>query len=310
MQAINLIHTANLGREEWLEFRKQGIGGSDAAAVAGLSRWKSPMGVWLEKTGQVESEPSGEAAYWGTMMEPIIREEFTLRTGMNVRQVNSILQHRKFPYMLANIDGIVTDPVKGEGVFEAKTAGLYSTAEWEKGLPDEYAIQVQHYLAVTGLNFAYIAVLIGGNRFIWKYIERDEAAIDLLIQLEARFWKLVQNNTPPPIDGSKASTELLGRLYPHGEKTELQLPPDTIALFEAYDEAREQEEAAHLLKETTANLLKDLLGKHEKGTVGDRSVHWLEVNTERLDTKLFKAEEPELHAKYLKPSSYRRFQIK
>jgi predicted phage-related endonuclease len=156
---------------------------------------------------------------------------------MNVRQVHSILQHRKFPYMLANIDGVVIDPVKGEGIFEAKTAGLYSNSEWEKGLPDEYAIQVQHYLAVTGLSFAYIAVLIGGNKFLWKYIERDEGTIDLLIQLEARFWKLVQTNTPPPIDGSKASTELLNRLYPHAQKTELQLQlensPDILTVIEA-----------------------------------------------------------------------------
>jgi len=138
-------------------------------------------------------------------MEPIIREEFSDRTGFKVKEVKAILQHKRFPFMLANLDGIVTDPERGEGIFEAKTANAYAAAEWEAGIPDAYSLQVQHYMAVTGLNFAYIAVLIGGNKFLWKYIERDEGTIDLLIQLEARFWKYVQSNTPPPIDGSKAS---------------------------------------------------------------------------------------------------------
>jgi len=310
VQALKKASSEGLSREDWLAIRRTGIGGSDASVVCGLNRWRSPMELWLDKTGQLEPKEAGEAAYWGTIMEPIIRNEFMLRTGLKVRQLYSILQHRKFPYMLANLDGVVVDPVKGEGVFEAKTAGLYSTSEWETGLPDEYAIQVQHYLAVTGLNFAYVAVLIGGNRFLWKCIERDDDAISLIIQLEARFWKHVETNTPPAFDGSKASTELLNRLYPHSRKQEIQLNDEAISLITAYEEAREQEEKAHDLKETAANLLKSLLGGNERGIVGDRSIFWQEINTDRFDSKLFKAEQPELYSKYIRPSSYRRFQIK
>jgi len=112
------------------------------------------------------------------------------------------------------------------------------------------------------------------------------------------------------LDGSPASCELLNRLYPHAEEAELQLPPDTISLIESFEEAKEQEEQAHLLKETAANLLKDLIGKHTKGIVGNRCISWQEITTERFDAKLFKSEQPELYEQYIKPSSYRRFQIK
>lgn len=310
MQAIVLENTDYLSQNEWLVMRKQGIGGSDAAAICGLSRWRSPMDIWLEKTGQIEPEKAGEAAYWGQIMEPIIREEFTIRTGMKVITVNSMLQHKRFPFMLANLDGIVHDPHRGQGIFEAKTAGLYASSDWAHGLPDEYAIQVQHYLAVTGLSFACVAVLIGGNQFKWLYLERDDAVIDLIIQLESRFWRQVQTNTPPPIDGSRATTELLNRLYPYGKKQEIELPAEALGLIEAYELAREQEEKAAMLKDTAINQLKNMLGKNECGVVQSRRVTWQEVKTERFDSKLLRAEEPDIYARYLKPSSYRRFQIK
>lgn len=310
MQANVIEKSDSLSQNEWLNMRKQGIGGSDAAAICGLSRWRSPMDVWLEKTSQIEPEKAGEAAYWGQIMEPIIREEFTIRTGMKVTTVSYMLQHRRFPFMLANLDGIVQDPARGQGIFEAKTAGLYASSEWDNALPDEYAIQVQHYLAVTGLPFACVAVLIGGNQFKWLYLERDDAVIDLIIQLESRFWRLVQTNTPPPLDGSRATTELLNRLYPYGKKQEIELPAEALELIEVYELAREQEEKAALLKDTAANQLKNMLGENACGIVGDRRVTWQEVRTERFDSKLLRVDEPDIYSRYLKPSSYRRFQIR
>ena len=86
MSAQILVSTLNMDRNEWLEYRKRGIGGSDAAAVAGLNPWKSPMAVWLEKTGRVEPEEPGEAAYWGTVLEDVVAKEFSLRTGIKVRR--------------------------------------------------------------------------------------------------------------------------------------------------------------------------------------------------------------------------------
>ena len=197
MQAKILSSTEDITQEEWLKLRSQGIGGSDAATACGLSRWKTPTELWLEKTGQVQPKKLGEAAYWGKRLEPIIREEFILRTGIKVYPKKAILQHPLFPFMLANIDGIAIDPDYGEGLFEAKTTGLYFKKEWTHGIPEEYMLQVQHYLSVTCFAFCYVAVLIGGNQFKWKLVFRNDEAISLLIELEAKFWEAVQTLSPP-----------------------------------------------------------------------------------------------------------------
>jgi len=310
MQSNVLVSTQEMSKDRWLEYRKQGIGGSDVAAVCGLSKWKSPMALWMEKTGQVEPDPAGEAAYWGTIMEPIIRDEFTARTGFPVNEVKAILQHRRFDFMQANLDGTVIYPERGEGIFEAKTAGTYSAAEWENGIPDAYSLQVQHYMAVTGLNFACVAVLIGGSKFLWRLIERDEAVIDLIIQIESRFWQLVEQKIPPEIDGSKASVELLNRLYPDSQKASIELPQEALELITQYEAAQAEEKRITEVKDLAANKLKAMLESNETGQIGGRLVGWKNVKGERFDSKALKVEHPDLYSQYLRESSYRRFVVK
>ncbi len=312
MNANVLVSTKDMKYQEWLEYRRRGIGGSDVAAVCGLSKWRSPMEVWLDKTGQIEPKPAGEAAYWGTIMEPIIRQEFADRTGFKIRQVNAILQHKRFKFMQANLDGIVTDPnLGGDGIFEAKTASAYRAAEWEQGVPEEYQLQVQHYMAVTGLSFAWVAVLIGGNQFVWRLIERDEGIIDLLIQMESRFWKLVETGVAPEIDGSPASTELLNRLYPESKpKSIIDLPVDSYKWVQQFEQFQREEKDAALKKEEAANHLKELLGDSEVGLIQGRTVTWKTMNNERLDSKALKAAHPEIAVEFIKTSSYRRFTVK
>jgi putative phage-type endonuclease len=270
------------------------------------------MEVWLDKTGQIEPKPAGEAAYWGTIMEPIIRQEFADRTGFKIRQVNAILQHKRFKFMQANLDGIVTDPnLGGDGIFEAKTASAYRAAEWEQGVPEEYQLQVQHYMAVTGFSFAWVAVLIGGNQFVWRLIERDEGIIDLLIQMESRFWKLVETGVAPEIDGSPASTELLNRLYPESKpKSIIDLPVDSYKWVQQFEQFQREEKDAALKKEEAANHLKELLGDSEVGLIQGRTVTWKTMNNERLDSKALKAAHPEIAVEFIKTSSYRRFTVK
>ena len=136
--------------EDWLEYRKAGIGGSDAAVVCGISRYKSPVELWMEKTGQLPAQETGEAAYWGNLLESLVREEFTKRTGISVTKPSALYQSEEHPFMLANVDGLCEDPAHGPCIFEAKTASAYKAGEWEDSIPDEYMIQIQHYMAVTG----------------------------------------------------------------------------------------------------------------------------------------------------------------
>ena len=306
-----LASTENMSYEQWLEYRRKGIGGSDASVVCGINRYKSPVELWLDKTNQVPAEEAGEAAYWGTLLEDVVRSEFSKRTGINIKQVHYILQSEEHPFMLANLDGVCEHPEFGTCGFEAKTASAYKASEWEDGIPDEYQLQIQHYMAVTGYRGFYIAVLIGGNSFRWKFVERDEELISMLIELESDFWYHVQDLTPPPLDGSKASAQFLAERFPNStNKTQLKLPDSAAQLIEEYDTACEQLEVLNEQKQKAENQLKQMLGEHESASAGNHIITWKSISQERLDSKTLKAEHPTLYKKYSNQTSYRRFSIK
>ena len=311
MSAIVLASTENLPYEDWLEYRKLGIGGSDASVVCGISRYKSPIELWMEKTGQLPHQEAGEAAYWGTQLEPLVRLEFSKRTGIEVNLEKQLLQSKEHPFMLANLDGICQHPEYGPCIFEAKTASAYKVSEWEDSIPDEYALQLAHYMAVTGYQGAYIAALIGGNTFKWKFVKRDEELISMLIELESDFWKHMQDATPPPMDGSKASAKFLAERFPNSvPHSQVALPDSAAELLAQYDEACEQLAIVTEQKQEAENLLKQLMGESEIGTVGERIITWKSVTQERLDSRTLKAEHPALYKKYATLSSFRRFAIK
>ena len=311
MSAIVVTKTDYLPYKEWLEYRKQGIGGSDASVVCGMNRYKSSIELWMEKTDQLPYQEAGEAAYWGTQLEELVRLEFTKRTKIEVKQVKQLLKSKEYPFMLANLDGICEHPDYGTCIFEAKTASAYRMGEWEDSIPDEYQLQIQHYMAVTGFQGAYIAVLIGGNTFRWQFVARDEELISMLIQLEKDFWRHVQENIPLPMDGSQAAASLLTQKFPDSKpKSHITLPEGAMELIERYDQACEQLDIITQQKREAENRLKEMIGEHEIGTVGNRIVTWKSIAQERLDSKTLKAEHPVLYQKYTNRTSYRRFSIK
>jgi len=307
--AIVLTPTENLPYTEWLEFRRLGIGGSDASVVCGINKYKSPIELFMEKTGQLPHQEAGEAACWGTQLESLVRAEFTKRSGIEVMPANYILQSEAHPFMLANLDGECQHPIYGTCVFEAKTASAYLAGDWEDSIPDPYMLQIQHYMAVTGYKGAFVAVLIGGNSFKWKIIERDEEIISMLIQLESEFWQMVQTNTPPPLDGSEASTKFIGERFPRSILPKIELPMEAAALIQQYDAACEQLEYLTQQKQEAENLLKQMLGECEGGRIGDRHVTWKTYFQERLDSKAVKANHPRLYKKFATKKPYRRFTI-
>ena len=306
-----LAFTENMPYEEWLEYRKKGIGGSDASVVCGVNKYKSPIELWMEKTYKIPCSEAGEAAYWGTQLEALVRSEFTKRTGIEVNTVKQILQHEDFPFMLANLDGVCQHPDLGTCVFEAKTASAYKAGEWEDKIPDEYMLQIQHYMAVTGFAGAYVAVLIGGNTFKWKFIERDEEIISMLTELEKDFWEHVQNELPPTLDGSSASEKFLAERFPESvPKSKIKLPESAENLISEYNSACEKLAEITEKKQKAENLLKELLCENEFGTSGNSVITWKSMSQERLDSKTLKAEHPKLYEKYSNKISYRRFSIK
>lgn len=309
--AKTVIDTNNLSYEQWLEYRKTGIGGSDASVVCGINKYKFPVELWLEKTGQLPYQEAGEAAYWGTQLEPVVRSEFTKRTGIEVKLVKQLLRSEEHPFMQANLDGICEHPDYGTCIFEAKTASAYKSNEWENSIPAEYMLQIQHYMSVTGYKGTFIAVLIGGNTFKWKYIERDDEIIEMLIHLEADFWEHIVNKTPPPLDGSEASEKFLSDRYPESiPQSRIILPPEADVLIKEYDKETAILNEAAERRQRAENLLKEMLGDNENGTSENRIISWKSIFQERLDSKSLRAEYPDLYKKYVNRISYRKFSIK
>lgn len=308
MQAQVLAPTVDIDRKQWLEQRRKGIGGSDAAAIAGLSRYRSPIQVYMDKLGLIEPVEENEAMYWGTKLEDVVAEEFSLRTGLKVRRRNAILQHPEYPFMLANVDRLIVG--KREGL-ECKTTSAYKASEWDgKDIPWEYEIQCHHYMAVTGFEAWWIAVLIGGNKFVYKRIERNEQIIQDLIKLESRFWnEHVLKQIPPEMDGSEASSELIKQMYPESNGASIDLPSTVENWIEQFEQAVKEEKAAKEKKEEAANKIKSLLGEYEIGLYKDRKISWKSYETKRIDSKRLKEELPDLYEKYTRTTVARRFLI-
>ena len=305
-----LTKTAGMSREKWLEYRTKGIGGSDASIIAGINPYKSILQLWREKTGQdIPTGNENEYTHFGHVLESVIKKEFSERTGLKVRAKNAILQSEKYPFMLANLDGVINE--NGETViFEAKTASAYKKDQWESGIPEEYMYQLQHYMAVTGCRKAYIAALIGGNHFIMREIPEDKKMIRHLIEMEQQFWqKNVLGGIEPEADGSDATTEYLADTYADSNKKAIELPREAIELCRQYDRLNSELDNLKKLKSEAENRLKNMLGENETGTVADRTIRWKQIYQTRLDSKLLKKEQADLYEKYAKTTSYRRFEV-
>lgn len=309
MSKIAIAKTNEISHEDWLKLRQRGIGGSDCAAACGLSRWKSRLMLYLEKTSSEVQEAKTEYAYWGTVMEPILRQEFAKRTGFTVQEIPFMFACREYPFMLANIDGLVTEPDGTKALLEIKTANGFKAKEWEDGLPQEYYLQIQHYILVTDLPKAWVAVLIGGNDFRYFPVERDEETIQMMIALEAEFWNCVEQGTQPPID--EQSADGLAVLYPKNDsKSSIILPEEADNII-----------AGHREIMTVLNQLKPELEKYENQlkammktascakTPQGYTVKWQTTSSTRIDTFKLKKERPEIAAEFSVQTSSRRFSI-
>ncbi len=311
MNANILVVTEGMSREEWLRWRKKGIGGSDVASILGINKWSSAIELWLDKTNQ-KNDPKevNSAMEWGAILEPVIRNYFSTVTGKSVVEVKAILQNPKYPFMLADIDGATTTNNGDPAILEIKTASEYKRDEWLEGVPNYYLVQCQHYLCVTGVSKAYVAVLIGGNSFRIYEVDADPEVQQMLIAVERDFWNKVQNMIRPDIDGSDAAKDLLDEIYRGGVEEEIVLPEEAIEWVDAYIEASADEDNAKAKKQEASNHLKEIMGDFDKASCLGHSISWKPVTSERLDTKALKEKDPDIYAKYAKSSTSRRFTIR
>ena len=231
------------------------------------------------------------------------------RTGIQVRQKHMLLQSEEYPFMLADLDGIIRED--GENViFEAKTASAYKQEVWEEGVPAPYLLQVQHYMAVTGAKKTYIAALVGGNHFFYHVVERDNAMIGKIIAMEQYFWETyVIGGMEPVPDGSEATTEYFNCRFENCDGSAVELPEEALSVCDEYERLSQQLKELEKEKNAAANRLKSYLKEAETGTVGGRKVIWKQVSKSTVDAKRLKEEKPEIYSSFLTQSSYRRFSV-
>jgi putative phage-type endonuclease len=314
--------TTKMDRPEWLELRNNGIGGSDAAVILGLNKWKTPFELWLEKTGQIENKElyevdedgafvsGNEAAYWGNLDEDQVAKEFALRTKKKVRKRNAIFQHDEHPFLLANIDREIVGEDAG---LECKITSAYNSKEWEdEEIPESYIIQCQHYMNVMNKQSWYIACKVGGNKLVHKIIQRDQELIDIIQKEQIHFWEYhVKQKIAPALDGSSAAEKFLKERFKETDKDKvIDLGSEYGDKIKHYLDLKEHYKAIEKDINEVENQLKYELKEAETGFIHNYRVNWKLVVSNRVDSKRLKVEFPDIHAQVLNESYSRRFEIK
>ena len=310
-EAVVVAEVGKQSREEWLRTRQQGIGGSDAAAILGVSPWTSAYSLWLDKTAE-NPLPSEETAAmrFGTLMEAPIRQTYRELTGDNVVEPRYSYQHPEFPFMYANLDGLILDQDGfAEAVLEVKTAA--NPYAWVKGVPAYYVAQVQHYMAVTNLDRAVVVVLLAGEDIQWYEVPADKDYQAVLIKAEGEFWQSVQDRTEPQLDGSKATHEAIRKTWTADSGKATDLSAEVLAVIEQRKEVTERIAELEAEKRECEAYVMKALEDAEVGTFDGRTiVTWKEQTTNRLDTKALKEAHPDLAAEFTKASTSRVLRIK
>ena len=303
-----LVSTLGMEKEEWLRYRKGGIGGSDAGAVCGLNPYRTAMEVYYDKTSDEIEEMDNEAMRQGREFEEYVARRFMEATGKKVRRANALYYDERCPFMYADVDRLVVGENAG---LECKTASPYMADQWKDGkIPLSYQIQCYHYMSVFQADAWYIAVLIYGKEFQFHRIERDEAVISDLMRIEENFWKEhVEKKILPEPDGSKVADNVIAERFKKSQGISLPLM--------GFDEKlKRRQELVEIMarmeteKKKIEQELKLYLGEAEIAENEHFRVSWKTVNSSRLDEKLLKAEMPETYEKYKKSVSSRRFTVK
>ena len=309
MTAVRLVSTHNMDRSEWLSVRTRGIGGSDIAAIAGVSPWATPLSVYLDKIGEAPKQDETEAMRWGTILEDVVAREYARRhPEYTIRRVNAVLQHPEVPYFIGNIDREIRRAGHPPMLLEIKTTSAWNAGSWRDDVPDHVMCQVQWYLGILGWQTAVVAVLIGGQDYREIEIARDDEIIEQLQTIGRRFWEehVIPRRAPAPEAGD---VDTVAAMYPESNGQEIDLTPLAQDVLREYDEARAIEEAARQRRQAAEAKLKQLLGDHERALVGNRRVSWPTVVTRRLDTAALRADHPDIYEQYVRETTYRRFTV-
>lgn len=275
-------------RAAWLERRRKTVGASEVSALFGASPWESPMSLWAKKVGLVVDDgEETEWQRWGNLLEPVICDEYSRQTG------RTVIDHGRYAvrysatceHLTATLDREVVsrNGVDGPGCMDAKNVVAFKLADWEDVPPLIYQMQVQAQMEVTGARWGSLAALIGGNTFRWADVERNEPFIELMRRKVDAFMRHVETQTPPPVDGKDATTEVLKRLYPTDSGETVALDSRAFKWTEEYEAATKDIKAAEERKQLAANELRVAIGDATFGVLPDNT-KWSLKTTARKES--------------------------
>lgn len=254
-------------RETWLEWRRAGLGASDAAAAVGISPYETPLDLYCRKLGLVPDKEETDAMLIGTLMEPVIMELYERKTGREIIESQVAVTSEKLPFLRATLDAKVSDA----HIVEFKTIGHYASREMgdedSDEIPDAWLCQVNHQLFVSGAEVADVAVLIAGQRFRVYTIERNERLISRLVELETEFWDRVQTKNPPEAT-CLPDARLLALVRPTSG-VEVALNHVAEEAVAAYERLGEELKAATAERDTAKMRILNALGEHAAGILSD-----------------------------------------
>ena len=293
--------TLDMERADWLELRRSGIGGSDAAAIIGLNPYRSEIDVWMDKTGKKKSDDyDSEAMRLGRDLEEYVAKRWEESTGKTVRRNNFFLAHDDYDFITANIDREV---VGEKAILECKTASPYMVDKWKDGeVPPQYVVQCLHYLAVTGYERCYLACLIYGRGIELRVIERDEDTIQALIKSEINFWKeYVEKDIMPPPDGSDSAGKAIKELYVATEDGKaIDLDSEAEEKLKRLDEIKELTDKLDKEKKGIEQKIQLEMKDAETAYAGTRKITWKSQVRKDFDKISFKKDHPDLYPQYEK----------
>lgn len=261
-------------RAEWLEARNTGIGASDMPTLFGLTG-KSAIRLWAEKQRILEPEDlsDNEAVHWGTLLESLVAEEYERKTGRSLSHWDHLLRSLEHEWALATPDYWHKEGNSPEWVpVQIKTTGAYRLKDWKDGPPEAVRVQVHQEMLVTGASWASVGVLVGGQRFMWADVQRDESLIEQIIEKGNEFWYCIQNGVWPSFDGSEDETVAVGQMWTEVMPGEaIALPIEAIAWTDRIEELQARVSSDEQGIAALKNQIKACIGDHEKGLLPDGS---------------------------------------
>ncbi|MEM0142449.1 MAG: YqaJ viral recombinase family protein [Candidatus Parvarchaeum sp.] len=253
----------------WLKARRSGIGGSDVAALLGLSPWATPFTLWESKV--MEPKPiTSEAMTWGTVLEEPIAEEWARRHHFSLVRCpeGTIFQSKKYPLALASPDALTE---KLDAWVEIKAVGAHASSDWtDDEIPPYYYAQAQWEAFVSGLDTVYVAALIGGQTLRSYVVPADNKWATETYEKAEEFWNTyVTTRIAPPVDDTEATKKALSSIYPPVPETVVEGGQELGMLIAEYNDAIDLEKRAKSQKTLAQNKILALLGGASIGTIDD-----------------------------------------